>query len=167
MKALYQIGSDYMELMNSLSDGELTEKDEEKLQQITEQLLNKTDNVCSWVRSQEDLVMLAEAKIEELQAFKAKIVKRLDKFDGYVNSCLDLIGKTEIQGSLNKIKKHKPREVLEVFDEGQIPNDFVKVPEAKPEIMKAEIKKAIEAGVDVPGARIVESKKITIKYTLK
>ncbi len=53
---------------------------------------------------------------------------------------------------------------VEIFNEGQIPNAYMtkpSMPEAKP--MKKEIGDAIKAGIDVPGARIVKSDRLSIK----
>jgi hypothetical protein len=51
---------------------------------------------------------------------------------------------------------------VDVFDESQLPIDFIKLPEPKPQIMKAEIAKALKSGEQVPGARLVDGKKSLI-----
>jgi capsid protein len=52
---------------------------------------------------------------------------------------------------------------VEVFDEAQLPPDYLREIPAKFEADKTLIKKAISDGFDVPGARIVSKDRLTLK----
>jgi hypothetical protein len=54
-----------------------------------------------------------------------------------------------------------------VFDETLIPMDFIKIPEPKPAIQKAEIGAALKKGIEVPGAKLTESTNVSISYKMK
>lgn len=52
---------------------------------------------------------------------------------------------------------------VEVFDEAQLPADYLREVPARHEPDKAIIRKALDDGFDVPGARIVARDRLTIK----
>lgn len=54
-------------------------------------------------------------------------------------------------------------ESVDVFDENQLPKDYLREVPAKFEPDKALIKKALKDGFDVPGARIVSKDRLTLK----
>lgn len=54
-------------------------------------------------------------------------------------------------------------EAIDVFDLAQLPPDYMREIPAKQEPDKTLIKKAIKAGYEVPGARIVAKDRLTIK----
>ena len=54
-----------------------------------------------------------------------------------------------------------------INDETLVPLEFIKIPQVKPEIMKAEIAKALKSGKEVSGASLCESENISISYKLK
>lgn len=168
-QSLYSISEEFSltleELM--LSEGEIDENQEKKLSEIQSLLSSKTDSIVGWVKSQEDLIALADQRIKELQAFKAAINSKLDKFDVYANNCMNRLNVSKLEGTLSAIKKRKPTKVVVIHNENEIPLDFIKTPEPKAEIMIQEIGKAIKSGQAVPGASLQDSKKISITYDLK
>lgn len=167
--SLYNITSDLSETLIQLSenDGELSDEIESKLSTIQAMLTVKTDDVCGWIASQDDLIKLADDRIKALQEFKQGINKRLDKFDLYVNTCLGALNVTKIEGTLYKISKRAPSKAVVISDETLIPLEFIKIPQVKPEIMKSEIAKALKSGKEVPGASLCFSENISISYKLK
>lgn len=54
-------------------------------------------------------------------------------------------------------------ESVEVFDEAQLPDDYLREIPAKHEPDKTLIKRAIKDGYEVPGARLVKRDRLTIK----
>jgi hypothetical protein len=168
-QSLYQISTEMQSLLEEITqaEGELTPEIEEKIALVTSQLTTKTDDVVSWVNYQEDLIGLANARINELKAFIEGVEKGLGKFDGYVNNCLVNLGTNKIEGKFYAITRRKPVQVVNVFDETLIPMDFIKIPEPKPAIQKAEIGAALKKGIEVPGAKLTESTNVSISYKMK
>lgn len=167
--SLYQISTEMDQLLEEVtaSEGELTPELEAKINQVSTDLVEKTDAVVSWVNSQEDLIELAKKRIAELNDFIARTNNKLFRIDGYVEACLKQLGTNKLEGKLYSISKRKPVQVVNVFDETLIPMDFIKIPEPKPAVQKTEIAKALKAGIEVPGARLEESKNVSISYKLK
>lgn len=169
MQSLYQITQDLENVLTSIAenDGELSNDHETKMTVLFDLLKSKTDNIVSWVQSQNDLIDLAQAKVDQLKEFQTNVQTRLDRFDAYVNNCLTKLETDKIEGQLCTIKKRKPSQVVFIENESLLPIDFIRIPEPRPEVMKAEIAKLLKAGQEVPGAVLKASSKITINYNLK
>jgi hypothetical protein len=167
--SLYAITSELQSLLDEVTElqGELTPDLEVRMENVNHAITMKTDNVVQWVQSQEDLISLVDMKVKELADFKKGILAKLDRFDGYVDACLNRMNTNKIQGELYQISKRKPTKVVIIHDEKEIPMDFIKIPEPEPTIMKTEIAKALKSGQSVPGASLEDSKNVSITYTLK
>lgn len=61
------------------------------------------------------------------------------------------------------VRMNPPR--VEIYEESLIPPEFMRTPEPQPPILvpdKMAIKKAFDAGVDVPGAKVVQDRRLKI-----
>lgn len=137
--------------------------DQELIQVVQELLVSKIDSVASFRQSIDDQMDRIDSAIKQLKERKEFYEKKSERFDSYVLTCLNVSEKKSLNGDIYKISKRKSQSV-EIYDEDNIPLDFIKIPEAKPQIMKAEISKALKAGEIIEGARIVE--KETVQYKL-
>lgn len=164
--SLYSLASELKTILDDLADsgGEFSENQERALLTASGLIKEKTDAVCSWVKSQEDLLTLVSIRMKELSEIKQRIDARLNQFDKYTLNCMALMNTQKIEGEFYAIKKRKPSQVVIIEDESLIPIDFVKIPEPKPEIMKSEIAKALKEKKEVPGARLAESTNISLTY---
>ena len=163
MLSLFQIENELRELFDSV--GEEVEQSA-VIATISSALAEKTDQVAYFHESLENYVSLLEAKISELQERKKQVESKIERFDEYVLNCMAINGRDSFEGSLCKIKKRKPSLAVEIVDETKIPIEFIKIPEPKPTIMKAEISKLLKQGEVIEGARLVEGK-ISIMYSIK
>lgn len=168
--SLYQISTQMNDLLEEVASlaGEMTPEIEEKIALVNKQIIEKTDDVVSWVNSREDLIALANTRIADLNDFINGVQKGLDQFDNYVNNCMVTLGVPKIEGKLYTIARRKPSQVVTIFDEKLIPMDFIKIPPPPaPSVMKAEIAVALKAGKEVPGAKLTESTNVSISYKAK
>jgi hypothetical protein len=149
------------------SDVELPDEEKQiQLSKLNAALTQKTDQVAAFRESLCAFVEYLNQKIDEMETRKKQYENKIARFDDYVLNCLSIQEKKELVGNLYKISKRKPSQVVEIYDESKIPIEFVKIPEPKPTIMKAEIAKAIKQGEIVDGARLVDGK-TTVTYKLK
>lgn len=102
-----------------------------------------------------------EALADEIRAEKKRLDERLDFTQHLIyrvkSRCvfgMQVLGLQSIKAASAQIHLRKI-ESVEVFDEGMIDPRFVKTREVKT-VNKTEIKKAIKAGEEVQGARLVE-----------
>ncbi|MNL55341.1 hypothetical protein D3C87_1787490 [compost metagenome] len=110
---------------------------------------------------------MIEQHLATVEKRKAAIVSRQEKLREYLALNMKRTGIHEIaanDGTFVARLYIDRDESVDVYDEKQIPASFMskpKPPEPKPS--KAEIKKAIKAGTEVPGARIVKKDRLELK----
>lgn len=119
-------------------------------------------------------VLNLDSEIVAIQDHMTRVARRLDQIENrranlhaYLRDNMKRTGITEIKAHdssfIAKLYIDRDKSV-EIFDERQIPAKFMKKPEppaAKP--AKADIKKALEAGEDVPGAVIRKKDRLEIR----
>jgi hypothetical protein len=163
-KSLYQITVEEQNLFNQIEalDGELTPELEKALELNKENFDTKIRG-CIWRnKKQKDELEAAKKEKERVE----KVIKRLE------NSIADMENRmlvaVEIFGGVKQIDTFtlsiKETKSTDIFDAELIPAKF-KITETvtTTKIPKDEIKKAINAGEEVPGARIQTNKTLQIK----
>ena len=124
-------------------------------------LQDKAEAVACYRKS---LVATAEAlknEIDELTKRRAIADKAVERFDDYIMRCLEQTEDGKLETSKCKLSTRKSRAVC-VLDETAIPEGYMTIKTtSKPN--KTAIKKAIDAGVDVPGCCIVENRNLQVK----
>lgn len=161
MATLYEVEGLYQQIYNLFFEDESI--DEEALKDTLESIKDDRDNVLSWlVKSLKNAQSDKEAYKAEKQFFDDKR-KRAEKAEVWykdkIKELLQLSGDTKADIGVFKISLRNT-EAVEITDEAVIPDDFLKV---KTEPMKAEIKKAIKAGQEIPGATIVINQNVQVK----
>lgn len=127
---------------------------------------DKGASVCAYILNQDSVLAAIEKHEAQVAARKAAIVNKQLRLREYLAVSMKRTGITEIvahDGTFSA-KLHIDRDsAVEIFDEAQIPAKFLKAPKppaAKPS--KAEIGKAIKAGENVPGAKIVKRDRLEL-----
>jgi hypothetical protein len=166
--SLYKVADDLAPLLESGIDVESGEISPElgaalatfegKAEAVTAFILN-TDATAQAVRA------AAKKLIERAEAMEM----RADRLRHYLAFNMKRTGITSIcsnDGSF-EAKLHIARDAsVSIFDEKQIPAEFMRIPEPKPPVPvpnKKAIAEAIKAGIDVPGAKIVKSDRLEIR----
>lgn len=162
--SLFHIEKEMQELLEGLG-GEI---DDENLAitNLTDALMKKTDQVSSYRESLLNYQLLLNSKILELNERYKQVDKKVQSLDGYILNCMAIGERDSFEGSFCKIKKRKPSQAVDIYDEKLIPIDYIKIPEVKPMIMKAEIAKALKAGEVIDGARMIDGK-ISLTFSVK
>jgi hypothetical protein len=117
------------------------------------------------IQSEKQACMVEEYAKELMDRVKAQR-KRSDWLRGYLASHMAACGITEIKDERGIFKAHLQvgrDEAVEVFDQQQVPMDYMREIPAKVEPDKTLIKKAIKDGFEVPGAKLVRRDRLTIK----
>lgn len=128
---------------------------------------DKAANVAAFILNRDAEVAMIEQHLATVEKRKAAIVSRQEKLREYLALNMKRTGIHEIaanDGTFVARLYIDRDESVDVYDEKQIPASFMskpKPPEPKPS--KAEIKKAIKAGTEVPGARIIKKDRLELK----
>lgn len=164
---LYEINRNIEDILNRMFEevdeetGEVNPEIVTELAELNEARDMKLDNIGAYIKNLD-----AEAKAikDEMDALK----KRLDQKKKRIESLKEYVAQDLL--AHGEAKKESPRVVfsfrkskaVEVTDESLIPKDYI-ISKTETRVDKVEIKHAIDAGCEVPGAELVERTSLQIK----
>ena len=159
---LYEYAEQYREALTNLeSQGFDEEVIKDSLSVLSGELEDKGRAVAAFILNK-------DADIEALKSHKADIdakikalTSRNEWLKNYLRSNMEACGISKIESPLFKISLRKPSKVVQIENEDSLPSEFIKTTTAP---KKADIAKALKAGEEVSGARLIDGKAgITIK----
>lgn len=126
--------------------------------------LQKRDRCAQFIRHVEYQQETIQAEIGRLIAKKSRIAKAQEGFERYCINVLDSIGKTKLEGEIYALAIRKNPPKVEITDEKAIPIQYLRLPAPPPpQPDKTEIKKALLAGKEVPGAELIHGRRLEVK----
>lgn len=165
---LFQIAAEYRHITDVLMD---SGADEQTLTDTLEgeawPLELKAQNYGFVIRNLEATAANIKDAEKQMKARREAIEKRAAALLERLKTGLEIAGvsKLECPHFALTIKKNPPS--VDVWDERQIPAQYLRTPEPPPPPVptpdKAAIKEAIKAGIDVPGAQVVQGTRLEIK----
>lgn len=158
---LYQCAADVQAALDYYFDSE-TER-EDTLEAVIGQFEVKAQSVIGYIKNQETTEEMLEEHIRQMTE-KLKVIKaRNQSLKDYLERNMLAAGIKEIKADDGTFKaSFRKSKAVDVFDESQIPAEFMRervtvVPD------KTAIRKAIESGQEVAGAKIEERQNLQIK----
>lgn len=165
---LFQIAAEYRTVTDVLMD---TGVDEQTLTDTLEgerwPLELKAQNYGFVIRNMEATAAAIKDAEQQMAARRKAIEKRTEALRERLKTGMEIAGvqKLETPHFALTVKKNPPG--IEVWDERQVPPEFMRTPEPPPPPAsvpdKAAIKEAIKAGKEVPGAILVQGTRLEIK----
>lgn len=165
---LFQIAAEYRHITDVLMD---SGADEQTLKDTLEgeawPLELKAQNYGFVIRNLQATAANIKEAEDQMKARRQAIEKRALALVERLKTGLEIAGvqKLETPHFALTIKKNPPG--VEVWDERQIPADFMRTPEPPPPPApvpdKVAIKEALKAGKDVPGALLAQGTRLEIK----
>ena len=165
---LYEIENDYLALMHAIENDELPEEAiADTLEAIQGEIEEKADNIGCLLKELEAATYAIKAEEQRLAERRKKKEKLYDRLKNYLSESLLGMGINKLETTRNAISFRKS-EVAEVneaaFFEWAKANRTdlitVKVTESA---NKTEIKKALKAGAEIPGAVLVTKENLQLK----
>ena len=161
---LHQATEQVRELLDQIDPetGELPEGFDDARAVVT----HKAIAVTAYILEADRNIESAKAYIKDMTAKVKSEEKRQDWLRRYLQEHMAAAGITEIKDERGLFKASLAvgrDESVDVFDEAQLPADYLREIPAKYEADKTLIKKAIKDGFEVPGARLVKRDRLTIK----
>lgn len=163
--SLYQIAAEHRQMVERLMD---TNDDEQVIADTIEAesfpLEVKAQNVAYAIRTMEATASAIKDAEKQMADRRKAIENRAQRIREYLQTCMEIAGKSKIECPhfALAIKTNPPS--VDVFEPGLIPAEYMKLPEPPaPTIDKVAIKEAIKAGKEVPGALLVQAKRLEIK----
>ncbi|WP_369050473.1 siphovirus Gp157 family protein [Burkholderia gladioli] len=165
--SLYTLSSQVEQLLNDPNaiDQETGELSAELVEALA-MTKDKGVSVCAYILNQDSTLAAIEVHEAQVAARKAAIVAKQVKLRAYLADSMKRAGITEIKAhdGTFSAKLHIERDsAVEIFDEKQIPVEFMKTPKPpEPKPSKTEIAKAIKSGKEVPGAKLIKRDRLEI-----
>lgn len=162
--SLYSISDQLNSILSALEDngGELTEELEQALAITQEQFATKAVDYGHAILNIEAMAAAAKAekdRLAKLQKFYENTAKRLrDAISGVMQA----FDQPKVETASMRLFLHTTQAVADDYDINAIPDRF-KTTKIEVVPNKADIKKAILAGEDVPGAHLQENVSLQIK----
>lgn len=158
---LYQCTADVQAALDYYFDSE-TER-EDTLEAVIGQFEVKAQSVIAYIKNQEITEKMLDEHIKQMTG-KLKAAKaRNQSLKDYLARNMQAAGITEIKADDGTFKaSFRKSKAVEILDEAQIPAEFMRET-VKIEPDKTAIRKAIESGQEVAGAKIEERQNLQIK----
>ena len=169
MSSLFILAGEYRALLATLADGDFdanTVADTIEASGLDDDLSTKAQNIEYVARSLEADKPAMLAEVERLLARMASRDKAAQGLRDYLLAGMRTANKDKIESPMFtfSVRKNPPAVLLE--DEKLLPAEYWRTPEPKPPVAapdKGAIKTALQVGTDVPGAKLVQGFKLTIK----
>lgn len=163
MRSLYHISQEMAEIKEILiqNDGELTDDLEHKLVITEKELEEKSANYGIVIKDYSLEIEALDNAIQDLQQRKQKRLKAQQALKDKIANAMQEFGLKKVETPIVTLSFRKSTSV-QIDDEDAISSEFVKT-KITSSISKTEIKKALEAGKAVTGARIIEKQNLIIK----
>lgn len=165
--SLYNLAGEYRALAQFLADGDFdpaTIADTVEASGLPEAITEKAQGCEMVARIMEADVPTIDAEIRRLQDLKKSRQAKADALRKYVLDNMLACDIQSIDAPLFSIKVVKNPPSLDIFDERQIPADYMSdPPPPAPKPDKTLIKKAISDGFDVPGAKLAQEWRLSVK----
>lgn len=161
---LYDLKGQWKDLLDRLSDMDLdaqTVLDTLEASEVQTALEEKVQGYEMVARSFEAPIPAIDAEIKRLQAMKKASQNRADVLRKRVHDAMVELQIEKIKCPLFEVRRQKNPVAVEIYNAELVPFEYWKTPE--PEINKAELKAALQAGKEIEGARLTQSEGLRIK----
>ncbi len=157
--SLYNITNKFVELMDKVEEGEITEEEYNELGEILAlELKNKSSNIIGYVKNSESLLDAIKNEEKRLSDMRKIGESKLEKFKQYVKENMEKLGLEKIKTELGILSISKNPMSVEIENENEIPKEF-KEEIVTVKVDKTAIKNYFKETGEVPeGARIINNK---------
>lgn len=141
-----------------IKDAEILEQMETELKNA---LVNKSAGIIKVIRQQEADIDMVDAEIERLKVVKERMKKGVEGFKSYIKHNMLQMELKKIETPLGNLSLRQTT-ATDVYDESALPKEFLKE-KITYTPSKTDIKKALQAGEEVSGARLIINTSLTVK----
>ena len=165
MTSLYEITDELTGIMRHLREleesGEITEQVlADTLEAYFSGFESKASNVIAYIKNTKAEADKYTAEAKRLNAIARTHNNEADRLKDYLFMCMQKAGMDKLKDGVHTASIGKPRKVVQIDDEGQIPAEFIKIVES---VNKTELLKSLKSG-EVSGASLVDGK---AQFTIK
>ena len=165
MTALYELAQEYRAAAEKLADMDIDEQTlADTLEGMGGELEMKAQNVILFTRNLESTACAIKEAEGQMAARRKALENRAAGLRRYVLENMQFAGIQKIECPWFKLSIRDNPAAVDIYEPGLIPAEFMKQPEPPPPAPdKTAIKAAINAGTEVPGARLTKGTRLEIK----
>ena len=164
--SLYQLTHEYRDLLHTLADLDIdaqTAIDTIESTGLQESIAQRTQSRVFVIRSMRAHAELVDAEIKRLTKLKKHYEQRADALEASTLALLQSADIHTVEGDLMVVKIRQNPPAVDVYDPAQVPAQYLRTPEPPPPAPdKTAIKDALKRGLDIPGARLVQTQRLAI-----
>lgn len=165
-KPLYELSDAYRRVLEAMydasdDDGVLPDDLVEILRVLEGSLTDKVDNCCRVFRDLEATAKALKAEEVRFATRRKSVEKQAEWMEAYIKTALEVAHLDKLEAGVFKVKIRTNPEKCEITSLELVPSDYDTIPERSVSI--AEIKKALQAGTEVPGACLTRGTRLEIK----
>jgi len=157
MSKMYELSAEFEKLAEMLAEAETPEEFEAVESCMFSIKCDAAESVhefCKMIADEKGNAEKIAAEIARLQARKKRHDEHVERLRNVIKALMSKFDMKKVQGDLFSVTLAKGSESVEVYDLALIPDEYIEVKTIlQPD--KAEIKKAIKAGGEVSGAKII------------
>lgn len=163
MTSLYEISADLKAAFDAIYYDETSGQivGWEDLEMLTAEFNAKVENTACYLKNLKAEAAGIEAEEMALRRRRIAKEKKIKWLERYLSECLLFNGREEFETPRCRVSFRRSKQV-NIIDEEKLPTAFVKIKEVR-QPDKLMIKESLAAGVDIPGAELVENRNIQIK----
>lgn len=165
MTTLYEIAAEYKSDLEKLADLDLSpEAVRDTIEGLSGALETKAQNIGFFIQNLDTLAANIKQAEQQMAERRKAIENRVAAVKEYTLSVMEASGIQKIETPYFKISVAKNPPSVEIYDEAQIPANWIKqAPPPPPTIDKAGILTALKNGQEISGCRIKQSTRLSIK----
>ena len=164
---LYQLAGQYQQLLSALSDLDLDAgcvSDTLEASGLVDDITEKAAGIEMVARSIEIPISAIDREILRLEGLKARAILKAQGLRHYLLTNMQSTGISKIESTLFKISLQNNPPSVDIYEPRLIPVEYMRQPETPPPAPdKTALKAALKAGVEVQGARLVQSVRLVVR----
>jgi len=163
--SLYLIATEYRQALDTLAESDLDPQTlADTLEGLDGELQPKAVAVAMWARNVDADADAIEAAAKAMQERAKAARAKAERTRAYLLQCMQLAGVERISSPHVVLSVRANPASVEIEDEAQIPAAYMADPKpVPPKPDKALIKRALQDGHEVPGARLARGVRLEIK----
>ena len=123
--SLYNITNRFVEIMDKVENGELTELEYNELgQELAILLQKKSSNIIGYTKNVELLINAMKEEEKRISENRKSLENKLNKFKEYVKENMNKLGITKIETELGTLSIANNPASVEIVNEDEIPAEF-------------------------------------------
>lgn len=165
MTALYELAREYRDAAETLADLDLDAQTlADTLEGMSGELEVKAQNVIMFTRNLESTAAAIKEAEAQMAARRKALENRAARLRRYVLENMQFAGVQKIECPWFTLSVRDNPAAVEIFEPGLIPAEYMTQPAPPPPAPnKTAIKAAINAGTEVPGAKLTNGTRLEIK----